>query len=338
MTYAQSAGELTARHNALLEQAFAPHLPWGSDYALVDFPDHPNVGDSAIWAGQRVILRRLTGRDPVYVSTVSSYEQVLVDKLPKEAPLLIHGGGNLGDLWPKHQEFRARLIAENPDRPVIQLPQSIHFSDAASAESFARLLNKSPNFFLFVRDEKSRLFANEKLGIDAQLTPDSAVGMGLQRRPRGADHRAVLLLRTDHEAQIARGGPLNEIADGLIVDWLEEPIGFGGRTFKDARRQALTAFKLSRQKRRLLFFDLLARRRVDRGLALLSRGEVTVTDRLHAHILSVLLGLPTIALDNSYGKVSGYIDAWTAGYAGLRCAETPEQAAEMLSAPWEGHR
>ncbi|WP_276524270.1 polysaccharide pyruvyl transferase family protein, partial [Enterobacter hormaechei] len=46
-----------------------------------------------------------------------------------------------------------------------------------------------------------------------------------------------------------------------------------------------------------------ARRRVERGLRLLSRGERIVTDRLHGHILSLLLGIPHVVLDNDYGKL-----------------------------------
>ena len=45
-----------------------------------------------------------------------------------------------------------------------------------------------------------------------------------------------------------------------------------------------------------------------------------VTDRLHAHILSLLLDIPHVVLDNSYGKVGGFVDAWTADYRGLQRA------------------
>ncbi|MEG8022012.1 polysaccharide pyruvyl transferase family protein [Sphingomonas aerolata] len=59
-------------------------------------------------------------------------------------------------------------------------------------------------------------------------------------------------------------------------------------------------------------YERLARARVARGLTLLSRGRQIVTDRLHAHILALLLGIPHVALDNEYGKLSAYIAAWTA--------------------------
>lgn len=50
---------------------------------------------------------------------------------------------------------------------------------------------------------------------------------------------------------------------------------------------------------------------VQRGLDLLSGGRIIITDRLHGHILCCLLGKPHVVVDNSYGKVFGYIRAWS---------------------------
>ena len=48
-----------------------------------------------------------------------------------------------------------------------------------------------------------------------------------------------------------------------------------------------------------------------------------VTDSLHAHILGVMLGIPTVATDNSYGKLRGTFDAFTHSIPLARWAETP---------------
>ena len=50
--------------------------------------------------------------------------------------------------------------------------------------------------------------------------------------------------------------------------------------------------------------------RFHRGLEILGRGRGVVTDRLHGHILSSLMGIPHVALDNSYGKLSAFMDTW----------------------------
>lgn len=47
------------------------------------------------------------------------------------------------------------------------------------------------------------------------------------------------------------------------------------------------------------------------GQRLLGQGEIVVTDRLHAHILSTLMGITQVILDDSYGKVFQFVDTWT---------------------------
>ena len=51
-----------------------------------------------------------------------------------------------------------------------------------------------------------------------------------------------------------------------------------------------------------------------------------MTDKLHGHLLAALLGIPHVVLDNSYGKVSGTLEAWTAGLPGVHRADGPGEA------------
>jgi pyruvyl transferase EpsO len=64
-----------------------------------------------------------------------------------------------------------------------------------------------------------------------------------------------------------------------------------------------------------------------RGLRLLSAGHVVVTERLHGHVLCLLAGIPHVVLDNSYGKVRAFVEAWTAGHPLVRWADDSVSAA-----------
>jgi pyruvyl transferase EpsO len=44
---------------------------------------------------------------------------------------------------------------------------------------------------------------------------------------------------------------------------------------------------------------------------LLAAGRRVVTDRLHGHILCLLVGIPHCLYDNSYGKNREFYRAWT---------------------------
>jgi pyruvyl transferase EpsO len=58
---------------------------------------------------------------------------------------------------------------------------------------------------------------------------------------------------------------------------------------------------------------------------------VVITDRLHAHILSLLLGIPNIILDNSYGKVRDFHETWTSGSDIVTMATSPEHARSLAA-------
>lgn len=265
-----------------LDQLYRAHVGPGDPYALVDFPDHANVGDSAIWLGEIAMLRGITGHEPAYVSTWHDFDAEAFRRACPTGTLFLHGGGNLGDIWPHHQQFREHILATVRDRAVVQLPQSIHFRNPDGVARFAGLATEHPDFTLYVRDRPSLDFASARLSCPTHLAPDSAFALGHQSRAP-ADCDVLMLLRTDDERRDHATMPS---AGNTMVDWLEDD--------PDLPRA----------------FTSQARARVDRGLRLLSRGRVIVTDRLHGHILADLLGIPHVVLDNDYGKIAAYLAAW----------------------------
>src|SRR3546814_2699367 len=93
------------------------------------------------------------------------------------------------------------------------------------------------------------------------------------------------------------------------MDWLEE--GAGERSLMRARMKIDSLLPGTQQAKRLRRYQMLAQWRLRRGISMLSQGRVIVTDRLHAHILSLLLDIPQVVLDNMYGKVSAFAAQWT---------------------------
>jgi exopolysaccharide biosynthesis predicted pyruvyltransferase EpsI len=283
-----TASDHLGDQHALLAALYRTHVALGSRYALVDFPDHANVGDSAIWLGELAMLRQITKRDPCYVSTWHDFDLDAFRSACPDGILFLHGGGNLGDIWPHHQRFREDILARVRDRPVVQLPQSIHFRVLSEVDRFAVLVAHHPDFVLYVRDTRSLDFARKHLACPLHLAPDSAYALG-EQSCAAPQCDVLMLMRTDDERQ---GYALPSPDPAIVVDWLEDdadvPVGV------DAKAREAQAVA-----------------RVDRGLRLLARGRVVVTDPLHRHILSDLLGIPHVVLDNDYGKLAAYLDAWS---------------------------
>ena len=89
-------------------------------------------------------------------------------------------------------------------------------------------------------------------------------------------------------------------------------------------------------------YDELARLQVLRGCRLLASGRVVITDRLHGHILSLLLSLPHVVVADRHGKLRGFWETWTSGWerATWACSEREavERAQHMLTSGVTGSR
>ncbi|MDQ3934520.1 MAG: polysaccharide pyruvyl transferase family protein [Actinomycetota bacterium] len=318
-----------AMHAELMERArmaVGSLLSPGEPCALVDFPCHSNVGDSAIWLGERELLR-WAGTPVVYTCDLESFsEQDLRSCLP-DGTILIHGGGNFGDLWPHHQVFRERLVAAFPGHRIIQLPQSIHFEDRENLRRAQSVLLAHPDFTLCARDLGS-YEAAATLAKRRVLSPDLAFATGpIAQSPGSIRQDIVWLAREDHESA---GQPAPELGDSVRkTDWIDEAHEpADSRAFLDL---ALGDYSNSHGcprgiPTRLDAADRLAAARVSRGCRLLASGRTVITDRLHGHILSLLLGLSHILVADRTGKIAETYRSWTAASPLARWARTPAEA------------
>src|SRR5947199_10736707 len=96
----------------------------GKNVCLLDLPNYNNPGDQLIWQGEEDILKTIR----VYVAYRSSAYYFNERHVTKEDCLLIHGGGNFGDLYTKHQNFKNTIVKKFPNNKIIILPSTIYFS------------------------------------------------------------------------------------------------------------------------------------------------------------------------------------------------------------------
>jgi exopolysaccharide biosynthesis predicted pyruvyltransferase EpsI len=274
--------------------------------AVVDFPNIRNVGDSAIWLGEMAYLTKRHGRTPAYISEMRDFSPHALDVRVPTGPIFIHGGGNFGDIWPGHQTFREQILQRWPGRPIIQFPQSIHYASQARADETARIIGKHGNFTLLVRDEESKHFAEKHFDCRVLLCPDMALCIGPIKGPQPGIP-VLAMLREDREK--ASGHDLSAFPDVPAEDWISEPwLPVRAAKVMGAAR-ALGSF--DSMSMRIEKLNAAAHQRFGRGLRQIGRARALVTDRLHVHILSLLLGRPHAVLDNSYGKIARFMSAFS---------------------------
>jgi exopolysaccharide biosynthesis predicted pyruvyltransferase EpsI len=287
--------------------------------ALIDFPNHANAGDSLIWLGELAWLRG-AGHEVVYAADHTGFSERELERRLPTGTILLHGGGNLGDLWPTYQQLRERVITSFPRHRIVQLPQTVHFEHAAAAARMERIVGSHPDLVVCVRDRRSEAFAGDRLAARTELLPDMAFALG-PLHPSPAAHEVACLLRTDSERAdhiVVPAGPrLDWPAQSPPWRCLRQATRVVGKLGALVPALAHTGAPLMARG-----YELLARERLHTALGLIGIGEVLVTDRLHGHILALLAGVPHVLLDNSYGKLSTFHAAWTATAATARQATT----------------
>lgn len=302
-----------------------------STCAYVDWPTHGNVGDSALWLAGKAALAAASV-DVRYACSVGNLDDGELRLLVPDGPVLIAGGGNLGDVWPVHQLFRERVIESFAERPVVQLPQSVHFERPEALEHARRVFESHPRLNLLVRDGASLAACRHAFDVPVHLAPDLAFALDPLERTRVPNVDVLWLARTDRESV----HPPPAATRLEVVDWVE-PDRSRGRLNVRLERHARQLSPLLGPRRgaalrdavRQREQDALARARLDRGVDLLCRGRVVVTDRLHGHILCCLLGIPHVLLDNSYGKVIALHETWTHGLGLAHVARDGNEALEL---------
>lgn len=316
-----AAARLQSELNAKIEAVLHPLLAGRDEHiCIIDPPGHPNVGDSAILLGELDFFARHHARSRLSYYDVDSYSAGADKYIEQASVLVIHGGGNFGDIWPHHHRMRLAVIERFRHKPIIQLPQSISFDSAEELKRTADLIRAHPDFTLIVRDTRSQAFAEQHFQCRVILCPDMAFAM----RPIGrkaASTDVFCLLRTDKEA-VANHAAITRELKGTgsslqFADWLDDPFTLAGQL--DYRLKRMTRFHPGRtapfRTSLVRVRQAYARTRLNYGVELLSRGRIVVTDRLHAHILSSLLDIPNFVFDSYDGKISALYNTWTKGRA-----------------------
>jgi pyruvyl transferase EpsO len=321
---------LAARIDSTLSDLVESEVP----FALLDFPNYDNVGDSAIYVGEIAYFdsRRMT---PSYVCSADSYDHDELNRAIQGGPIFMNGGGNFGDLWTWAQSFRHQVLSRNRARKVVQLPQTIYFSSEAALDETARVIERHGAFTLLVRDQRSFELARKKFACEVRLCPDMALCMGKLGRPV-PQFDLLFHLRQDKEAMGAHQvDAVLARTNSRRADWPREFKGFGRiaqlRALARAARTGET-FLRDPNLRRERYFRALSQQRLRRGIELLGSARMVITDRLHGHILSVLMGLPHCVLDNNYGKISSFMAAWGTKVAHTHSADSAAEAVELLRA------
>lgn len=316
--------------------------------ALINYPRHGNLGDHLIWAAQLHYLEQVRQLPVKYLASPDLYSHRILDRAVGDQPIVLSGGGQLGDQWPRLQDFIEYVVDRHRRNPIVIFPQSLYFQDRSRLQQAASILQRHPDLTLVLRDQVSFQFAQGHFsGCHLLLSPDMAFALPIDELfPASQIGRLshprppwLALCRGDREASSTHW--LSSLAPwrGLLecTDWLplERHWIWGDRRILLSRHVA-TGVRELLQRRLLMPHRALVRHHWLRGLpskwqqmaqsSSLNRlslamvhdacrqiagRQLVITDRLHAVILASLLGVPCLAIDNHTGKIHNFLVTWS---------------------------
>lgn len=333
--------------------------------ALLDYPDYLNLGDRAIWIGSILALTDVLNLKINYAASVSNFSKLDLDKAVGKAPIFLNGGGNLGDLWPKCQDFRETIISQYRDRPIVILPQSIYFINPENLKKTAAIFNTHPDLTLFVRDRISYdLAINAFDNCRILLAPDMAFQMvGLTGLPNDSRSKSSILYlcRDDRELDKSFSPSKISLSNLVVEDWKSYQWLLGTQK-SQLEQNLISLFREGWQRGLATPGEWIARQRWEfwhpnlkkmerlyqpamhhqawsflySALYQLSQHRFVITNRLHAHILCIILGIPHIFLPNAYHKNEAFYETWTHQIPFCKFVKDPAQIGNVVRELEEG--
>jgi pyruvyl transferase EpsO len=316
----------SALHNAL---AF---LPASGICALLDFPNHRNLGDHMIWLGSSRYLSNEKGYRIAYASDDTRFRPREMEESIGDGPIFFTGGGNLGDLWPRSQVFREQIVSHYPDRPIVIFPQSMHFTDGDALKRAEDAFNNHPDLTIFLRDEHSYDLALRHFpGCRVEQAPDVSFALdNLQQKAPPAEPSGSWLYLCRGDFELDRDFSIPPEIAGVMArqDWASlsrewdflqqqpaenalrprRPLADRLRKFLPSRNNRPQGAPKPSMEMQLRDFSTEI---VQTGIDQLADFQFVATNRLHGHILSLLLGKPTTLLPNAYHKNRSFYETWT---------------------------
>lgn len=262
---------------------------------LLQTPVHNNIGDQTIAYAEIMFLTKFF---PEYSLKIVNELQLksalkrIASKSSNNDIIMIHGGGNMGDIWPGYEEERQNIIKTLSKKKIVSFPQSIKFSsdDSLLAKNSKEIYSKAYNLTLVARENtsynKMLIFFDDR--IKKLYTPDIVLSLDpIQQKLREND--ITTFLRSDVEKKLSDKSK-------LFFDQMQQKFNV---TVSDTVSDYIPFITNSTREKFVLS-----------KMVEFSRSKLIITDRLHGMIFAMLTGTPAIIFDNNNKKVSSTYKSW----------------------------
>lgn len=265
-------------------------------FFFLDAASYNNMGDQAIAHAMATFLQKeFPDREYVEVSERDFLRNLnyLKNAIKDKDIICMSGGGNMGNLYPKYEAIRRKVIKNFPNNRIIVFPQTLDYETdkygQRELKRSAEVYNRHKNLIVCAREEKSFKMMSS-LYRNVVLIPDIVIYLNgcLGREINVRRNKVGICLRSDCES--------------ILGESVRQEL------FKEVKKQYAEVCMLTTMDDKYREIDDKLRwNLIKNKLIQFSECKVVVTDRLHGMIFCIITGTPCIAIDNSNQKVSGVL-------------------------------
>lgn len=295
---------------------------------LIGSPFHENLGDHAQTLCTREwIQENYPGYDVAILDSRSasrddfSLIRRIAETIQERDLVFLHSGYHVTDLYPIELGLQLAVVSHLRDNDIVALPQTIHFNDPAVLDEVATAFNEHGRVTVLCRDNSSFETAQQRFtGCRLLLYPDIVTRRIGRTAGAGAAERSgiQLCLRQDVESVYVASGQVPELERALSA--------IAPTTITDTNSD-LSPLHIRLRLKRVLFAEWKK----------FGRHRVTVTDRYHGVIFSLIAGTPVVALGTTDHKLRSGISWFPAELFGNHIAFA-ENIDDAVSRAAEFHR
>jgi exopolysaccharide biosynthesis predicted pyruvyltransferase EpsI len=266
-------------------------------------PRFPNLGDQAQAAAIPIWLKKHFAMPVVQVKNdqIRQCLPIVKSHIKQGDLVFLHSGGNFGDDWYHTQLDREFIVSSLNCTPIIQLPQTIFYSDSESGNSALMVsqdvIQQHPAMLIFARDLQSHQVANTIFPkVKTYARPDMVLSLQMMVKrdlasshlpKKGEGRRVLLIMRNDKE------GIYDATLKQQVISSLEDE-GYQ-TTLWDT--DVDDVFPEHTKYEVLLTY-----------LRFINSFDAVVTDRYHGLIFSVLVERPCVVLKTHNHKLTSAFD------------------------------
>ena len=255
-------------------------------------PSHGNIGDQAIAEASVFFFNKYFSEYKIieiYQEDVSKYAYAIKKSITPQDLVIIHGGGNMGNLYVWEEETRRQIIRLFKKNPIISMPQTMSFTNdklgKKELKKSKRIYNNHPNLKLIARETLSYEIMSKYFNrAEVILNPDIVLFLFNKFEVDNTQRtRIMTCLRSDKESIL--GQKKQQFLDELnqvYSDIFNYDTVINEKVYRESRTQKLNE----------MFNEF-------------RKSKVVITDRLHGMVFCAITKTPCIVTKSLDHKVTG---------------------------------